>query len=99
MGAAIMSIVFLFMIVCCFRKKTPHNYYLLFAFTACETYMVGGLTSRYSSDLVILAGLATALVTIALTIYAMRTKVSIEVFYAMTFVIYIAMFPLFIIGL
>ena len=46
-----------------------------------------------------MAGLATALVTIALTIYAMRTKVEIQFFMAMTFVIYIAMIPLFIIGL
>lgn len=61
--------------------------------------MVGGLTARYQPDVVILAGLATALVTIALTVYAMRTKTSIEVFYAMTFVIYLAMMPLFIIGL
>lgn len=61
--------------------------------------MVAGLTARYERDTVILAGLATALVTIALTVYAMRTKVKIEAFYAMTFVIYLAMIPLFIIGL
>lgn len=40
----------------------------------------------------------TALVSISLTIYAMRTKTNIEVFYAMTFVIYFAMLPLLIIG-
>lgn len=45
-----------------------------------------------------MAGLATALVTIALTIYAMRTKRSIEFFYAIAFVIYLAMLPLMIIG-
>jgi FtsH-binding integral membrane protein len=45
--AAILSIVFMCMIVCCFRKKTPHNYVLLFLFTVCESYMVGGLTARY----------------------------------------------------
>ena len=45
--AAVLAIVFMFMIVCCFRKKTPHNYILLIAFTVCESYMVGGLTIRY----------------------------------------------------
>lgn len=96
---AVLTIVFMFMIICCFRKKHPHNIILLFLFTACESYMIGGLTAAYNQDTVILAGLTTALVTIALTVYAMRTKVNIEVFYAMTFVIYIAMFPLWIIGL
>lgn len=61
--------------------------------------MVGSLTAAYERDIVILAGLATALTTIALTIYAMKTKVKIEFFYAITFVIYIAMLPLMIIGL
>ena len=45
--AGIMSIVFMCMIVCCFRKTTPHNYILLFLFTICESYMVGGLTAAY----------------------------------------------------
>ena len=73
-AACIFSIVFLYAIICCFRKKHPTNMYLLFGFTACETWMVGGLTAFYSSNIVILAGLATALTTIALTVYAMRTK-------------------------
>jgi hypothetical protein len=47
----------------------------------------------------LVAGAGTALVSIALTIYAMRTKTSIEFFYAITFVIYIAMLPIMILGL
>lgn len=97
--AAVCSIVFMIMIICCFRRTTPHNYVLLFLFTLCESYMVGGLTAAYDRDIVIMAGLAAGLVSIALTVYAMRTKTNIEVFYAMTFVIYLAMLPLFIIGL
>jgi FtsH-binding integral membrane protein len=67
-------LVCLYAIICCYRKKTPHNYYLLFGFTACMTFMIGGFTATFERDLVILAGLATALTTIALTVYAMRTK-------------------------
>ena len=93
-GAVISSIG----IICCCGRTVPTNYIMLFIFTICETYMVGGLTAVYERDTVILAGLATALVTIALTIYAMRTKVKMEVFGAMAFVIYLAMFPLMIIG-
>ena len=85
-------------IVCCLGRKVPHNYILLLIFTLCESYMVAGLTARYEPNLVMTAGLATALVTIALTVYAMYTKVNIEIFYAMVFVIYLAMFPLMIFG-
>ena len=97
--AAVMNIVFLYAIICCFRKKAPLNFYLLLGFTLCESWMVAGFTAGFPAKLVILAGLATALTTIALTIYAMRTKQNIEFFYAITFVIYLAMLPLFIIGL
>lgn len=61
--------------------------------------MVGNLTSFYEPKIVCMAGLATALVTIALTIYAMRTKTDIQVFVALAFVVYLAMFPLLIICL
>lgn len=96
--AAVLAMASACAIICCFRKKSPHNYILLLVFTICESYMVGGLTARYPPNLVIMAGLATALVTISLTIYAMRTKANIEFFYAITFVIYFAMLPLWIIG-
>ena len=40
-----------------------------------------------------MAGLVTALVTIALTIYAMRTTTSINTFVALAYIVYFAMFP------
>ncbi len=61
--------------------------------------MVAGITCFYSKQEVILAGAATALTTLALTIYAIRTKTNIEVFGAMLWVLYLAMLPLWIIGL
>lgn len=45
------------------------------------------------------AGAATALTTVALTIYAFRTKVQVEVFGAMIFVVYFAMLPIGILGM
>ena len=92
------SIISMYALVYCFSRKVPHNYILLFLFTASETYMIGGLTAFYDQQVVIMAGLCTALVTISLTIYAMRTKVKIEVFMAMAFVVYLAMLPIIIIG-
>ena len=62
------------------------------------TYLVGGLTAIYTPKSVVMAGLATALVSISLTIYAFHTKVKLEVFTAMAFVVYLAMLPLIIVG-
>ena len=95
---AVMSIFLMFAIVCCFGRTAPTNYILLLLFTICETYMVGGLTARYPQDVVILAGLSTALVVVALTVYAMRTNTPIEIFAAMGWVVYLAMLPIMIIG-
>ena len=97
--AAVMSIVLFCAIICCFARSHPTNLVLLGAFTVCEAHMVAGICSRYRDDTVIMAALATALVTIALTVYAMRTKTEIQVFVALAFVVYLAMFPLLIICL
>jgi len=75
------------------------NFVLLTAFTLCEAWMVAGITCFYHKEEVILAGAATALTTLALTIYAIRTKTNIEIFGAMLWVLYLAMLPLWIIGL
>ena len=92
----VVAIITMCMIICCLGRKTPHNYILLFIFTVCESYMVAGLTARYERNTVIAAGATTALVAVSLTIYAMFTKVRLEIFYAMVFVIYLAMLPMMI---
>jgi FtsH-binding integral membrane protein len=98
-GACVGALVFCFMIICCFPRTHPTNLILLFLFTICETYSIGGLTADFSTKVVVQAGLVTALVTISLTIYAFRTKVQIEVFGALAFVVYLAMLPILIISL
>ena len=97
-AAAFGSIFFLIAIICCFGRVHPVNLILLFLFTMCESYMVAGLTCAYDPKIVMMAGAATALTTIALTVYALRTTTSIEVFAAMSFVVYLAMMPLIIIS-
>lgn len=92
------SVISMFSIICCLGRTYPYNFVLLAIFTVCESFLVGGFTAIYNSNIVILAGLSTALVTISLTLYALRTKVKIEIFMALAFVIYFAMFPLIIIG-
>lgn len=95
--AAIASIALMCAIICCFGRQAPTNMILLGLFTICETILVGSITSHYEGNVVMMAGLATALATISLTIYAMRTKVEIQVFVALAFVVYLAMFPLMIV--
>jgi FtsH-binding integral membrane protein len=98
LACCVFSIITMFMIVCCFGRKAPLNYVLLFIFTACETFMIGGLTAGYPRSTVCQAGAATALVTISLTVYAMKTKVPIEFFGAISMVICLAMIPLMILS-
>ena len=97
--ASLMAIVFACAIICCFGRQAPINMILLFAFTVCESYSVAGLTAFYKPKITMMAGATTALATISLTIYAFKTKTNIEVFYAMAFVVYVAMLPLIIISL
>ena len=61
--------------------------------------MIAGTTAFYYTSEVILAGAITALVTTALTVYAINTKTRIEIFSALIWVFYFAMIPLWIIGL
>jgi len=69
------SIVLMFMIICCFGRQHPTNLILLGLFTLCETWMIGSITIGYTKEIVAVAGLVTALVTVSLTAYAFKTKV------------------------
>lgn len=86
------------MIICCVGRSYPINMILCFIFTLAEGYCVAGFTSVYEPELVITAGVATALISISLTIYAFYTKTDINTFMAMAFVIYLAMLPMLLFG-
>lgn len=85
-------------IICCYGRSHPTNLILCGVFTLAEGYCVAGLTAAYPRDLVVTAGIATALISISLTIYAFYTKVDFEVFMALAFVVYLAMLPTLLIG-
>jgi FtsH-binding integral membrane protein len=97
-ASSVLAMVSMCAIVCCFGRKVPINYILLAIFTVCEAYGIAGVTAQYDKTTVMMAGGATALTTISLTIYAMRTTTGVEVFAAMAFVVYLAMFPLIVIS-
>lgn len=55
-------------------RRVPINYILLFLFTISMSYLVGFISSKYSTTIVITAALLTALMMVGLTTYACYTK-------------------------
>ena len=74
--AFIFAIVIEIAIVCCrsLARRVPINFILLALFTISFSFIVAFCTVPYDAAAVIQAGGATALTTIALTVYAWRTE-------------------------
>lgn len=68
----VLRIVLICTLVCCgdMRRKVPHNYLLLGAFTLCATYLAGVVSSFYETQVVLLAMGATFLTVVGLTLFA-----------------------------
>lgn len=71
------SIVLIIMLVCVesIRRKSPHNMIFLGLFTVVEGWLVGAITSQYEVTEVLIAVGMTAGVVLALTVFAMQTKI------------------------
>lgn len=75
----ITSIIFLFVIMIILsctnlHRKKPWNYILLSLFTIFLSYTLGLISSYYDTNTLLLAGGATMLVTLGLTLFAFQTK-------------------------
>lgn len=57
------------------RRKFPHNFIILGVFTIAESLSMGLITAHYKTDIVVTAIFITAVVCVALTIFAMQTKI------------------------
>ena len=79
-------------IVCCksVARRVPVNYILLVTFTFCETFFFAWTSSIYTTDSVIAAGFMTLGMTIALTVYAFRTKTDFTAWTSLIFVLFTA---------
>lgn len=75
--ALVLSLVMMFSLVCVpsLRRKSPHNFIFLGVFTLCEGYLVGAICSTYDVVEVLIAVGVTAGVVLALTVFAMQTKI------------------------
>lgn len=87
------TIVTIIMLTCCetFRRKTPHNYIALMVFTLAESFLVGTISSMYNYKIVLTAVLITAVIVIALTIFAFQTKIDFTVYNGLLFVLLIVL--------
>lgn len=72
-----LSLVMMIALVCVpsIRRKSPHNLIFLGLFTVCEGWLVGAICSTYKVEEVLIAVGMTAGVVMALTIFAMQTKI------------------------
>lgn len=75
--ALALSLVMMFTLVCVpsIRRKSPHNLIFLGLFTVCEGWLVGAICSTYEVQEVLIAVGMTAGVVMALTVFAMQTKI------------------------
>lgn len=75
-SAVAVSFATIIAIACCpsVRKKHPQNLVVLSVFTLAEAYLVGSITAYYDSKVVLMAFIITISVTIALTVFALQTR-------------------------
>lgn len=89
--ALILSMVVMFgsmiALACCqIHRSFPINFIVLGLFTAGMSFMLGMTTAYYRTDIVFYAVLITAVVVIALTLFAMQTKIDFTVYNGILFV-------------
>lgn len=75
-GALAVTFVTMIAMACCenVRRNFPTNLIFLAIFTLCEGYLLGAVSSVYEKDEVLIAAGITAVVVLAITIFAFQTK-------------------------
>lgn len=86
--ALVVLFVTMIAMACCesVRRTPPTNFIFLGLFTVAQSFMLGTLTSQVPADTVMLAVGATALVCLALTLFALQTKFDFTVCNGVLFV-------------
>ncbi|XP_059173594.1 protein lifeguard 1-like [Physella acuta] len=92
--AFVMTFVIIIVLACCpdFRRRSPINMILLMTFTGCEGILLGAVSSHYEKDEVLMAVGITAVVSIALTVFAFQTKWDFTMMGGLLFVFVIVLF-------
>ncbi len=56
------------------RRAHPYNLIFLFAFTACESVLVGAASASYNTEVVLIAVSITAVVVTSLVLFSLQTR-------------------------
>ena len=78
----VMTIV-ICIVLLCYRnaaRKVPMNYFLLFCFTFCESYLLSAVCAFTNPKVVLMAAVLTFAITGSLTFYACTTKTDFTMF-------------------
>ena len=96
-----LSVALLLTLVCVdkARRTYPVNMLLLMAFTACEAFLIGMISSYYDIEVVLLAFVVTGAAVFALTIFAINTKIDVTRWGSMLFVLLIVLIVLILVGI
>lgn len=81
--------IFTMLALCCFqdvRRTVPMNYIFLGVFTVAQSFMLGVVCIRYKTDIVLMAVGITAIVCLALTLFAFQSFCDFTVFGGALFV-------------
>lgn len=94
----IVTLVMIICMACCtsLRRKAPLNFIFLFLFTIAESFLLATAASTYSSVEVLLAVGITAVVCLALTLFAFQTKFD---FTALNSILFVAMIVFLLFGI
>ncbi|XP_076453208.1 protein lifeguard 1-like [Babylonia areolata] len=89
----VVTFVILIILACCpnVRRSYPSNLILLAVFTIFEGFLLGAVSSHYEKDEVLMAVGITAVVSLALTIFAFQTKWDFTMFGGLLFVFIIVL--------
>jgi len=96
--AMIGTLVLVIAMSCCEgpRRTAPLNFICLFAFTIFQGFMMGSVSSLYKADAVILAAGITAIVCLAITVFAFQTKIDMT---GMGMYLFVALFVFMLVGI
>ncbi|XP_017766172.1 PREDICTED: protein lifeguard 1 isoform X2 [Eufriesea mexicana] len=92
------TIVLIICMACCtsVRRKAPMNFIFLFIFTIAEGFLLATVASTYSSEEVLLAVGITAVICLALTLFAFQTKFD---FTGLNSILFVALIVLVLFGI
>jgi len=92
--ALALTLVCIIALGCCpgVRRTFPMNFIFLGIFTICEGFLLGVVSSRYSTETVLIAAGVCAVVVFSLTIFAFQTKIDFTMCRGFLFVAVIVLF-------